>query len=851
MKVFLVVALAMAAHGAPASPLDLIDNLQELLINPEAMDVRVKRSPSGTWDKEFDLGVLGVSFRIKYIDAAHPLKGGHAHVTFPGRKYIAGANFDNVDLDIHFNGGDAIDGIFDMKIDYKFDEKFMFMADRPQAGSVMIYRKLEGGMWKTKMTVDNVNRTPNPFLNFEAESDHATKLFAKFQYDADNAWEIKIDRVPGQSITGVVTINGVVYKMVGTLDMAAKKLNIKLVNFPHGKTHELDIKLTTAGEYGLFVTGNVDGPVDVKMVFKKDFKAVDFVVKHNNKNFAYVKLNGDAVMEGLIPKKVDYIMKYNIMNSMLEGKAKVNFNGQAPAKTLRISFVPKTGKDLTMDFKWEGNLMSKTHKVTKFEFESTRAGVTYTKFHHEADIKNTAAVFSTDMKNEITMDSESIFYNFFCWKVGKCFLHGVRDVKVMYNKKERNFAMGKMMFKDVSMVDGVRYQEKKIDTTTTPYVMTWYMPYGPTWMYNTHELFGLEEVEVKVWHKIGKELIIETNIDNMKLTIRRNPDYFIEFIKDGETRLRSLTEVTPAMFTTNIDTIVYLPSSSLFHKVFCQYGKGCFNRREGHMKIVVDRHNKNALINKFMIESQIIKDTDQVLDLKLDTMVSPYTFHMNAPYILPKIFSDVRMHTIDATINHEMGKMLEIKSNCPEFEDFKITTNGATRTVMLNGKELTVVNYARGAKTISQTTKLPSGEHLTTTVEWTKDTMKTNKAIVTIKVTPNRMFKGIVEWDFQTMTMGNLMFDLSGKSPLIGDYKVKRNVNWNVAAPLFIFNWVGKSEFTTGPLSPFSPIDSKFMVDFDSRRMQLNAELLETVRGKNFGVKVAKNRFTLLTGQAA
>jgi hypothetical protein len=381
--------------------------------------------------------------------------------------------------------------------------------------------------------------------------------------------------------------------------------------------------------------------------------------------------------------------------------------------------------------------------------------------------------------------------------------------------------------------------------------MTWYMPYGPTWMYNTHELFGLEEVDVKVWHTIGKELIIKTNIDNIKLTVRRNPNYFVEFIKDGETRLKTLTEVTPAMFTTTIDTIFYLPSSSMFHKVFCQFGKGCFNRREGHMKIVVDRQNKNALFNKFMIESKIVKDADQVLDLKLDTMVSPYTFHMHAPYILPKIFSDVRRHTIDATINHQMGKMLEIKSNCPEFENFKVTSDGAKRTVVLNGKELTIVNYAHGTKTISQTTALPSGEHLTTTVEWTKDTMKTNKAIVTVKVTPDRLFKGTFEWDFQTMTMGNLMFDLRGKNPWIGDYKVKRNVNWNMAPPQFIFNWVGRSEFTTGPLSPISPIDSKFMVDFDTRRMHLNADLLEIVGGKKFGVKVARNRFTLLTGQAA
>merc|ERR1712115_285574 len=153
-----------------------------------------------------------------------------------------------------------------------------------------------------------------------------------------------------QSITGVVTINGMEYKLIGTLDMAAKKLNVKLMGF-QGRTHELDFKINTGAEYGFFVTGDVHGPVDIKMVVKKDMKKIDFVVKYNNVNYAYIKLNGDAVMQGMIPTKVDYIMKYNIMDSEMEGKAKVNYNGQAPAKTLKMSFVPKHGEDLNLDFK--------------------------------------------------------------------------------------------------------------------------------------------------------------------------------------------------------------------------------------------------------------------------------------------------------------------------------------------------------------------------------------------------------------------------------------------------------------------------------------------------------------------
>merc|ERR1719348_1524484 len=100
--------------------------LQSFLAAPEeTLGVRVRRS-TGDWDKEIDLtSTIGVLFQIKYTDPAHPLKGGHAHVKFPGARFISGAPFDNVDLDIVFNGGEAVDGIFDMKITYKFIQKFM------------------------------------------------------------------------------------------------------------------------------------------------------------------------------------------------------------------------------------------------------------------------------------------------------------------------------------------------------------------------------------------------------------------------------------------------------------------------------------------------------------------------------------------------------------------------------------------------------------------------------------------------------------------------------------------------------------------------------------------------------
>jgi len=142
-RLLLVAALCLASVKAAVIPVEeIVDNLQSFLTAPEESGLRLKRS-TGEWDKEFDLSSMGILFQLKYNNPANPFEGGRAHVKVPGARFIRNAPFDDMDLDIEFNGGSAIDGLFDMKVDYKFIQKFMFLADRPQEGSFVLYRKME------------------------------------------------------------------------------------------------------------------------------------------------------------------------------------------------------------------------------------------------------------------------------------------------------------------------------------------------------------------------------------------------------------------------------------------------------------------------------------------------------------------------------------------------------------------------------------------------------------------------------------------------------------------------------------------------------------------------------------
>merc|ERR1712038_1585405 len=196
--------------------------------------------------------------------------GGRAHVKGPGARFVRNAPFDDMDMDITFNGGSAIDGLFDMKVDYKFIQKFMFLADRPQEGSFVLYRKLEGGMWKTRVTVDNNNMMPKPFLDIAVESDRKTKLHMLFNFEEDNKWELKIDRIPGQKMTIEAVIDGQKWTGVGTLNQGDMKLNMKF----DGKTPAKKFEMSFAPKTGT--------PIDYmfNMDFSSGFK-YDYDLKIN------------------------------------------------------------------------------------------------------------------------------------------------------------------------------------------------------------------------------------------------------------------------------------------------------------------------------------------------------------------------------------------------------------------------------------------------------------------------------------------------------------------------------------------------------------------------------------------
>ena len=110
------------------------------------------------------------------------------------------------------------------------------------------------------------------------------------------------------------------------------------------------------------------------------------------------------------------------------------------------------------------------------------------------------------------------------------------------------------------------------------------------------------------------------------------------------------------------------------------------------MKISADRVNKNALISKFKVEFDVVKDDDEVIQITGDTTSAPYNFEFLAPNLFKKMGSSIDRATV--TVNHQKGKSLNIKSNiCGGLElDVNHTPNS------LRGRTINVFATKAGAQ---------------------------------------------------------------------------------------------------------------------------------------------------------
>ena len=355
--------------------------------------------------------------------------------------------------------------------------------------------------------------------------------------------------------------------------------------------------------------------------------------------------------------------------------------------------------------------------------------------------------------------------------------------------------------------------------------------------------FGLvgepnQELKIQYLPKTGLDLKIEVTRDvhddgsrHWKGLITRGADTYIQYTND------MIPTFKPDSYELSVESRLDVNEKSKVYPIFCTYG--CFKQRTLSAKLFVDK----ATPYKFSANVHVTKDEEDVFNIDLNTRSNPYVFKLVAPRLLPKVTDDGR-DNFEIEADHSPGQYLKITSNSPRLKSFKVEKiGGDMRRVELNGKELLRGAFAKGGNEITQTTELPDGRKLTTTISWATEDPKKNK--VTVKLDGSeRKFDGSLDWDVSDH--GNMRFNALGKgeNKWIGAYTVERHITVNCDhGKHMVVDWKGNTKAEKLPW--FKNVDTDISADMDWEHQAFAAKIHKNVDGRNYKLTLQNGRLSV------
>jgi len=330
--------------------------------------------------------------------------------------------------------------------------------------------------------------------------------------------------------------------------------------------------------------------------------------------------------------------------------------------------------------------------------------------------------------------------------------------------------------------------------------------------------------------KIEGERSITDDLINLKAKATRGDEEYLKYNLDIE------PSDAGAGHEVNVKSEFNMNEKSILYPVFCSYG--CFKKRALNARMYSDKDKPY----KIDVDVHLFKDADEVLTVDINTMQSPYVFKLVAPRILPKILYTGR-ESIEFEADHKPGQYLHVTSNTNMLSSFNVDkmSNGM-RKIELNGKELVQADFNVGDNTVSQTTTLPDGRSLTTTVSWQSDDLKKNRVNVKLDGTERNMDSHF-EWDVNNREAMTCKMQAKGNNKRWGNWEISRDVKMAVANRVFKVDLTGDAKFDNFAMP--SPIATKMQVNFDFGNKDYLFDLQKDFDGKKMGVTLNNGKFSI------
>merc|ERR1712121_1224 len=135
----------------------------------------------------------------------------------------------------------------------------------------------------------------------------------------------------------------------------------------------------------------------------------------------------------------------------------------------------------------------------------------------------------------------------------------------------------------------------------------------------------MDKIEVSYQRKL-----LDNYGRHMQLTIKKAGQSYIDYVNDFK------PSVTSDKYILDATSELTLNKKSKTYEFFCNYG--CFTKRSMKSQVVVDKKTPY----KITVDAKLKKDDQNVLELDINTVNSPYEFNLQAPRLLPKILPSGR-----------------------------------------------------------------------------------------------------------------------------------------------------------------------------------------------------------------
>jgi len=396
------------------------------------------------------------------------------------------------------------------------------------------------------------------------------------------------------------------------------------------------------------------------------------------------------------------------------------------------------------------------------------------------------------------------------------------SAKVLFNG--RNFASVKMMGKVDPAAQNFKYEVRYSIVGAGDGKLRLSMKGGDTKEMKVQYLPN-NGLDLKI--KITRELHSDAS-RHIQAEVTRGGEKYLEYKND------IIPTNNPDSYELKVDSQFDMSEKSMLYPVFCNYG--CFKTRTMHAKLFVQKDKAY----KFSLDVELTKDGNKVLNMEINSRNNPYVLKIVAPRILPKILPTGR-ESIEFEADHNPGNYLRIKSNTNILKSFKIEKiDGNMRRVELNGKELVKAGLSQADNSISQTTTLPDGRSLTTTISWQTDNLYRNKVNFKLDST-ERKLNADLDWDINPNIA--MKVDAKGENARWGKYALMRDIKVSTSRSKFNAEWVGHSTFPNAPWP--SPVSTEVKASVDTRSRDYTFMVKKAVAGSTYGLTLQNGRLSV------